>query len=497
MTLENDLHALESDLAKLTAKVNEEKNRVAALKDADKAKHRIEGVSDEDWLKFAKKPYVLLPGLRKNTVLVAVPKLVKNFQPGWLYKEDETYYVYEVNQYSRWLGEVPQEILDRLEAPALDGVTVEGNQIVFRPSAKDLVKRQLGKHLKEFTENSAVVLQGHEFSVIADIVAAGCLPFTLRSVAKEDRREAKANIKLRDYQQPAFNEFFESGAIGLFYPTGAGKSMITLAIMDELKGPKLIVVPSRTLVEQWEYYIETYAPHLKNEVKIATYQGYRDFDTPYTLVAFDEAQRLPADTFSRLALIKTKYRLGLSASPHREDGRENFIFALTGKPLGINWPEYMKQAGRQYHEINVYIVKNIAAKCSLVSRLVNKERKTLIFSDSLELGKRIASNLGAPFISGETANRLNIISGNRVIVASRVLDLGVSIKDLQHIVEVDFLFGSRQQELQRTGRLMHAVDVVGKRHDIIMLDEEYAGYGKRLWALQEKGFKIKVKSADT
>ena len=48
--------------------------------------------------------------------------------------------------------------------------------------------------------------------------------------------------------------------------------------------------------------------------------------------------------------------------------------------------------------------------------------------------------------------------------------LGVSVKDLQRIIEVDSLFGSRQQELQRTGRLLHADNP--ERLDIIMTEDE-------------------------
>jgi hypothetical protein len=69
---------------------------------------------------------------------------------------------------------------------------------------------------------------------------------------------------------------------------------------------------------------------------------------------------------------------------------------------------------------------------------------------------------------------------------SRVGDVGVSVKDLEQIIEVDFLYGSRQQQLQRTGRLMHSEEA--ERHDIIMTEQEVRDYGKRIWALQEKGF---------
>lgn len=62
-------------------------------------------------------------------------------------------------------------------------------------------------------------------------------------------------------------------------------------------------------------------------------------------------------------------------------------------------------------------------------------------------------------------------------------------------IEIDFLYGSRQQELQRTGRLMHSEEK-DVRHDIIMTSQELESYGKRLWSLQEKGFTIKIIEED-
>jgi superfamily II DNA or RNA helicase len=99
--------------------------------------------------------------------------------------------------------------------------------------------------------------------------------------------------------------------------------------------------------------------------------------------------------------------------------------------------------------------------------------------------------LEIPMISGETKNRLELIKKSKSFVASRVLELGVSIKDLEHIIEADFLFGSRREEVQRTGRLMHSI-VKGKVHDIIMTKDELEQYGKRLYGLYEKGFRYKL-----
>jgi DNA excision repair protein ERCC-3 len=192
-----------------------------------------------------------------------------------------------------------------------------------------------------------------------------------------------------------------------------------------------------------------------------------------------------------LATLKTKYRLGLSATPYREDKRENLIFALTGYPIGLDWGSLMKILGKHYHDVNVYIVGSEQAKINLVSNLLNKEKKTIIFVNEIAIGEKIANQIGIPFIHGQTKNRMELARNSKVFVASRVMELGVSLKDLEHIIEADFLYGSKREEVQRTGRLMHSE--VGETHDILMTSEEFDKYGKRLHGLIEKGFRINLK----
>lgn len=443
----------------------------------------------EKFLEFFKKPYVIIPQ-GKNKILVAVPKFVKGFQVGWLWKETENYFIYLLDQYSAWLGDVPQELLQEINfKKEIDG-TVQGDTIFYEPSQKEVIKKKLGYHLKDVGDNQAIIIRGHVFDVIADMIQNGCLPFKPKAVEKDDVRGKTSKIELRPYQKVAYEKFMETGAVGIFHPTGAGKSFIALYLMDIIKGKKIIIVPTKTLAEQWNYYIETYIPNLKEEIKISTYQGFRDMGEEYTLTIYDECQRLPADTFSRLSVIKTKYRIGLSASPHREDGRESYIFALTGFPVGLNWREYMDTVGKKYHPVYVHIVFSMSGKMRKLEQLVDFKKKTLIYCDTIELGKKIANQFNIPYIYGQTSHRLDEVKDNKVLVVSRVMDLGVSIKDLQRIIEVDFLYGSRGQELQRTGRLMHSD--VAEKHDIIMTESEITNYGKRLWALQEKGFDIKL-----
>jgi len=494
----NELEAIREDIAKKMERLQViEKEIKSQEKDlkivAESIEKNLAGyVHKDEFTKFFQKPYVIIPQ-RQNKILVVVPKFIKGFQVGWLWKETESFYVYNLDQYSAWLGDVPRELLEEINFKKEIEADIRDNQIFFEPSQQEIIKKKLGQHIKDITETSARIVRGHEFDLIAEMIENGNLPFKPKKVANEDLREEKGKITLYNYQKPAFAKFFETGALGLFYPTGSGKSIIACKIIDTIKGKKLIVVPTRTLIEMWNWYIETYIPHAKEEIKIITYQGYRASEEEFVLTIFDECQKLPADTFSRLALIKTKYRVGLSASPHREDGRESYIFALTGFPMGLNWQEYMETTGRKYHPIYVHIVRGSSGKEKKVFELLNRNDKTFIFCDTIELGKRIANSLDVPFIFGETGQRLDLIKENKVLVVSRVMDLGVSIKDLKHIIEVDFLFGSRQQELQRTGRLMHSLEK-NVRHDIIFTEKEIEQYGKRIWSLQEKGFTIKVES---
>jgi len=469
---------------------NQEKNLRTIAKGLDQ---KLSGtIENELFVKFFQKPYTIIP-MKNNKALVAVPKFIKGFQVGWLWKETDSFYIYQLDQYSAWLGDIPKDLVDELDLKQEFEAEIVDNQIFFQPTDKEKIRKRLGKHLKDFKENSAKIIMGHEFGIIVDMVESGTLPFKAKKVEQADIREMRSTIKLRDYQEPAFKKFLETGAIGLFHPTGAGKSFISLKCLDIIKGRKLIVVPTRSLVEQWNYLLETYLSFAKNEIDIITYQGYNKThrEEEYILTIFDECQRLPANTFSKLALINTKYRIGLSASPHREDGRESYIFALTGFPVGLNWETYMKETKRTYHPVYVHVVETEIQKINKLYGMVDVNKKTLIFCDKIELGKKISEKLGVPFIYGDTKDRLGIIEQNKVSVVSRVMDLGISIKDLQRIIEIDFLFGSRQQELQRTGRLMHSLEKDVK-HDILMTRQELENYGKRLWSLQEKGFAIKI-----
>ncbi len=481
--LQEAIRVLRDKLVDLTTRATSQEKAIGSFTEGT-------GVNRDKFVQFMRKPYLIVPK-SKTELHVIVPKFV-NFQVGWLLEETETFNVFVFNQYSVWLGDAPMDLVALIGGAEkeIDGI-VTRNLLEFDPKYKKGVVKHLGQFLSNIKDQTATIKKGHEFDVIAEMIKAGSLPFRAIPVDPHDLTDPNGKIALREYQQPAYDTFMKTGAVGIFHPTGAGKTYTALRIAEMLRGPKLVVVPTITLKEQWESRIHELIGSRWDEFTVTTYQARSIQHKKWTLTIFDECQKLPANTFSRLALIDTKYRIGLSASPFREDGRENYIIALTGYPIGLNWKTYMETTGRKYHEVHVWVVKKEGDKIPIMASLIDLKKKTLIFCDGIELGAKVAKKYGLPHVYGETKDRMSVIENNQVVVVSRVADLGISIKNLQRVIEVDFLFGSRQQEIQRTGRLMHAEDQ-DVRHDIIMTRTELGQYGKRLWALQEKGFTLQI-----
>jgi DNA excision repair protein ERCC-3 len=444
----------------------------------------------EELNKFLEEPYCVLPK-RKDTYWVIVPKFI-NFQVGWLEHETRSYYIYAVNRYVQWIAHVPAQLKKKLKFPepppfkVVDGMLLTGKK--YQDEAwvryRDLLLRREG-------EDRIRIKKGYEFELIAKLVEDGILPFIPQPVAEEDLR-GYSKIKLRNYQKKAWKEFLDKGAVGIFWSFGAGKSLFGIYALARIKGRKLVVVPTLTLKEQWEERIQEYIPFYKDEITVATYHSYNKIkNREYSLVIFDEVHHLPAQTFIRLSTLKRKYTIGLSGSPFREDGREPYIFALTGFPVGLSWDELLKLRVVKKPTFKLYIVKNEELKLRRLGELLRIPVKTIVFCDSIELGKRIAEKFALPFVYGETKDRLDVIRQAQQCVVSRVGDEGLSLKDIERVIEVAFLAGSRMQESQRFGRLMHA-SKEEPEHIIIATEEEFRRYYKRFYAITERGFHIEI-----
>jgi len=483
---EENIKEIESYIDKLRSYYSKQLLKLEETSGLDIDKEKLKDFFREFWYTY--------PSKNPNEWYIAIPKFI-NFSVGWFDHQTTGYNIYLINRYTQWLGEIPSWLKEELKIEEPLHLFVEDGTLFFPKDKKEEIKKKYSELLEIIEEDRGKIKVGKEFDLIAKIIESGGLPFVPKHVAKEDLREPQINFSFDgkySYQNDAYQKFLKYGAIGIYWLTGGGKSFLAMMCIDTLKGRKVLFVPNNTLKEQWKDYFRKFAPRLLNEVEIYHYSRWEDVkNKEYIIAVFDENQFLPADTYAKLSTLKVKYRLGLSASPFREDGRTSYIFALTGYPLGLGWKDLMKILGKHYHEVNVHVVKNLNDKFSKLKALFDPSKKTFIFSFRLDIGEKIAKMLNIPFVSGQTKNRMEILLNNKAVVISKVGELGISIKDLERIIEVDFLYGSRQEELQLTGRILHGSNP-NARHDILMTKEEFLKYGKRLHSLIEKGFYPKV-----
>jgi len=369
---------------------------------------------------------------------------------GWLYCL--------INKYMSLLGRVPPELEDQihfntpLDLKIFDGMLLTGE--ANQKEAWDRYNRFLTR--KEGTDRIRIK-KGSEFDLIAKIIEEeGMLPFAYKSVDPNDMKEPQVKFQLREYQKEWWDEFLKYGAICLTAPYGSGKSKFAEYPIASLKGRKLLVCPTRSLIAQWKERISSDILS-KEDIDIVTYHSYDKVkENKYTLVVFDEVHRLPAQTFSRMSTILADYRLGLSGSPYREDGRTNFIFALSGKPLSPPWEEFFKQGIISKPIVKIHIFSNFHQKISKLDELIADPKKTIIYIWRIEVGENLSKRYGLPFVSGKTQekDRLGIIRKSKQTIVSSVGSEGISITDLERVIEYEWLgscYDDKTEVFTKTG----------------------------------------------
>lgn len=146
-----------------------------------------------------------------------------------------------------------------------------------------------------------------------------------------------------DFQKEIMDTFVDKGANGLIcVPCGYGKTFMALNLAIRLKRRFLIIVDKEFLMNQWKAEIENFIEGARVGILQAqTVQTDADqyditicmiqticrrefpdgFFDQYGFTIFDECHHLGASYFSKALLkIQTKWMLGLSATPDREDG---------------------------------------------------------------------------------------------------------------------------------------------------------------------------------
>ncbi|MBN1763499.1 MAG: DEAD/DEAH box helicase family protein [Methanomicrobia archaeon] len=152
-------------------------------------------------------------------------------------------------------------------------------------------------------------------------------------------------VKLHDYQTDALKRWLRTKHGVLVLPTGAGKTVIGMKAIVALNVPTLVVVPTLELVKQWQRELEaklgieigTYSgeAHVLKPVTVATYDTTylraEELGNKFLFLIFDEVHHLPSPGYMNIAeLFVAPYRLGLTATYEREDGRHKELERLVG-----------------------------------------------------------------------------------------------------------------------------------------------------------------------
>jgi DNA excision repair protein ERCC-3 len=333
----------------------------------------------------------------------------------------------------------------------------------------------------------------------------------------------RPGVALRQYQRDAIAAFVGPGrecshgeGSGLvILPCGAGKTIVGVGAIVALGCQALVLCPNSMSVQQWldafgrftdlpEGQAGEYDPRRRAlpPITVTTYQmltarrtrqaraqaAFPHLDRvgghDWGLVIFDEAHLLPADVFRLTADLASRRRLGLTATPIREDGREADLAALIGPVLyDVPWGDLEAEgwiAPVECVEVRVPLLPEPTTagvrkgpthraaatapeKWPVVRRLVRRHRGegVLILGQYLEQLRDLAARLDAPLISGETPRDARAAVFDRfragqepVLILSRVGNAAIDLPNARVAIEVSGNFGSRQEEAQRLGRIL-------------------------------------------
>jgi DNA excision repair protein ERCC-3 len=192
---------------------------------------------------------------------------------------------------------------------------------------------------------------------------------------------------------------------------------------------------------------------------------------PWGLVIYDEVQTLPADVFRLAAAFQTARRLGLTATLVREDGKQQEVFALVGPAVyQLPWTDLERMgwiAPARCAEVRtpptISPVEVNRYKLAVVQRLLalHEGQPTLIVGTKLDILKAASIRFNIPMLSGKSASShrdetFQAFREGKIdrLILSRIGSLGIDLPSAEVLIQLNGMFGSRQEEAQRLGRVL-------------------------------------------
>ncbi len=434
----------------------------------------------------------------------------------------------------------------------------DGENLILKVSKKKFfleikASKMLSKMLVENDSSSFILDRKNRGNVKLQLIKMG-LPVDDRVRLEKGKPidfTLNSSFSPRNYQIDAVKSFFGDGRPGtgfgvIVLPCGSGKTVVGMMALEKLKTRTLILAPNVTSVHQWMNEIRNksnwkgeigeYTGEKKEikDITVSTYQiltycndegEYPHFsllrDGGWGFVIYDEVHMLPAPVFRITAELQSMYRLGLTATLVREDGKEDEVFSLVGpKRFDTPWSELEKRgfiAKAWCHEIRIPLPESleieyatagkkekykIAAtnekKLDVVGKLLKKHEgeKGLIIGQYLDQLKKVKEKFGFPIITGSTKNSVRdelyekFRRGDvKTLIVSKVANYAIDLPDASLLIQISGTFGSRQEEAQRLGRILRPKDRDSHFYTIVTEYSEEETYAlNRQKFLSEQGY---------
>lgn len=205
------------------------------------------------------------------------------------------------------------------------------------------------------------------------------------------------------YQTEAIDAWHANGKRGVVtLPTGAGKTFIAVLLIADTQRPTLVHVPTIDLMHQWYTVLKEHfgqevglyggGYHELRDLTVTTYQSAvmhaPHYGNRFGFVIFDECHHLPSDQYQYAAISSiAPFRLGLTATPERVDGKESRLYALVGEPC-----YEVKVQELSGKTLSAYRVATIAVEMEDTERVRYEEARRIY----LNFLKQERINMGTP-----------------------------------------------------------------------------------------------------
>ena len=208
-------------------------------------------------------------------------------------------------------------------------------------------------HYRQLVET----LQSNNINFIDEAKEFGPLELTLNFEMEPYPHQEEALLAWKQAQR--------QGVVVL--PTAGGKTYLAQLAMSSTPRTTLVVVPTLDLMHQWYAQMEAAFPDVsvgllgggsrdKTPILIATYDSAaihgETLGNRYALLIFDECHHLPTDFYRTIAEYAiAPYRLGLTATPDRTDGRHRELDTLIGPVVYRKSPQELAGQALAEHEV--------------------------------------------------------------------------------------------------------------------------------------------------